>query len=58
MLDLGKVPDVLPLTEGMSHHLQLYIALKSDYPDKETEFLVSRAQSSSKNAPSGCAVRT
>lgn len=41
MLELGKVPDVLPLTKGMSHHLQLHIALKSDDPDKEAEFLVS-----------------
>ena len=42
MLELGKVPDVLPLTEGMSHHLQLHIALKSDDPDREAEFLVSK----------------
>ncbi len=42
MLELGKVPDVLPLTKGMSHHLQLHIALKSDDPDKEAEFLVSK----------------
>jgi glyoxylase I family protein len=42
MLELGKVPDVLPLTKGMSHHLQFHIALKSDDPDKEAEFLVSK----------------
>jgi predicted enzyme related to lactoylglutathione lyase len=42
MLELGKVPNVLPLTKGMSHHLQLHIALKSDDPDKEAEFLVSK----------------
>ena len=42
MLELGKVPDVLPLTEGMSHHLQLHIALKSDDPDKEAEYLASK----------------
>jgi glyoxylase I family protein len=42
MLELGKVPDVSPLTKGMSHHLQLHIALKSDDPDKEAEFLVSK----------------
>ena len=42
MLELGKVPDVLPLTKGMSHHLQLHIALKSDDPDREAEFLVSK----------------
>jgi predicted enzyme related to lactoylglutathione lyase len=42
MLELGKVPNVLPLTKGMSHHLQLHIALKSDDPDKEAEILVSK----------------
>jgi predicted enzyme related to lactoylglutathione lyase len=42
MLELGKVPDVLPLTKGISHHLQLHIALKSDDPDKEAEILVSK----------------
>jgi catechol-2,3-dioxygenase len=42
MLELGKVPNVLPLTTGISHHLQLHIALRSDDPDKEAEFLVSK----------------
>jgi catechol-2,3-dioxygenase len=42
MLELGTVPDFLPLTKGMSHHLQLHIALKSDDPDKDAEFLVSK----------------
>jgi predicted enzyme related to lactoylglutathione lyase len=42
MLELGKVPDVLPLTKEISHHLQLHIALKSDDPDKEAEILVSK----------------
>jgi catechol-2,3-dioxygenase len=53
MLELGRVPDVLPLTKGMSHHLQFHIALKSDDPDKRPNFWYQRAQSSSKNAPSG-----
>jgi glyoxylase I family protein len=42
MLELGKVPGALPLTRGMSYHLQLHIALKSDDPDKEAEILVSK----------------
>jgi catechol-2,3-dioxygenase len=41
MLELGKLPDVLPLAEGISHHLQLHIALKSDDPEKDAEYLVS-----------------
>ena len=41
MLELGKLPDVLPLAEGLSHHLQLHIALKSDDPEKDAEYLVS-----------------
>jgi hypothetical protein len=42
MIELGRVPGVSPLITGMSHHLQLHIALKSDDPDKEAEFLVSK----------------
>ncbi|MCX6672561.1 MAG: hypothetical protein NTY37_02150 [Methanothrix sp.] len=38
---LGKLPDVLPLAEGLSHHLQLHIALKSDDPEKDAKYLVS-----------------
>lgn len=42
MLELGKIPGVLPLTRGLSHHLQLHIALKSDDPDRDAEYLVSK----------------
>ena len=42
MIELGRVPGVSPLITGMSHHLQLHIALKSDDPDREAEFLVSK----------------
>jgi hypothetical protein len=42
MLELGKIPGVLPLTEGLSHHLQLHIALRSDDPDKDADYLVSK----------------
>ncbi len=42
MLELGKIPNVSPLTAGLSHHLQLHIALKSEDPDKDAEYLVSK----------------
>lgn len=42
MLELGKVPNVLPLTSRINHHLQLHIALKSVDPDREAEYLVSK----------------
>jgi hypothetical protein len=42
MLELGKLPGILPLTKGMSHHLQLHIALKSEDPDGEAGYLVSK----------------
>lgn len=42
MLEFGKIPNVLPLTNGLRHHLQLHIALKSDDPEKDAEFLVSK----------------
>ncbi len=41
MLELGKLPNVLPLTEGISHHLQFHIALTCQDPDKEADYLVS-----------------
>ena len=41
MLELGKLPYVLPMAEGFSHHLQLHIALKSDDPEKDAKYLVS-----------------
>lgn len=42
MFEFGKIPGVLPLTRGLSHHLQLHIALKSDDPDKDADYLVSK----------------
>ncbi len=41
MLELGKLPNVSPLTDRINHHLQLHIALKSEDPDKEAKYLVS-----------------
>jgi len=41
MIELGKLPDVLPLAERLSHHLQLHIALKSDDPERDAKYLVS-----------------
>lgn len=42
MLELGRIPNVRPLTEGLSHHLQLHIALKSEDPDGDAEYLASK----------------
>jgi catechol-2,3-dioxygenase len=42
MLELGKVPNVLPLARGIRHHLQLHIALRSEDPDGDAEYLVSK----------------
>ncbi|MGA9097485.1 MAG: VOC family protein [Methanotrichaceae archaeon] len=36
MLEFGKVPNVLPITRGLSHHLQFHIALRSEDPDKRS----------------------
>jgi hypothetical protein len=51
MLELGRLPGVLPLTEGLSHHLQLHIALKSDDPEKDAEYLVSMGASFIERCP-------
>lgn len=42
MLELGKIPNVSPLADRLNHHLQLHIALKSEDPDKDAEYLVSK----------------
>ncbi len=42
MIELGKIPDVLPLANDLSHHLQLHIALRSKDSDKDVEYLVSK----------------
>jgi catechol 2,3-dioxygenase-like lactoylglutathione lyase family enzyme len=42
MLEFGRVPNVGPLYKKMDHYLQLHIAVKSDDPDKEAEYLVSK----------------
>jgi catechol-2,3-dioxygenase len=41
MLEFGKIPNVLPLTNKLDHHLQLHIALRSDNPDKDAKYLMS-----------------
>lgn len=42
MLEFGKIPNVGPLYKELTHHLQLHIAVKSEDPDKEAEYLVSK----------------
>ena len=42
MLELGRLPDVLPITRVLSHHLQLHIAVKSEDPERDAEYLVSK----------------
>jgi len=39
VLELGKIPDVPALAEDICHHLELHIALKSDDPARDAEFL-------------------
>ncbi len=48
VLEFGKIPDVLPLTNDLSHHLQLHIALRSKDSDKDAEYLVSKGAKLSK----------
>jgi catechol-2,3-dioxygenase len=42
MLELGKLPNILPLASRMNHHLQLHIAFKSDDPDYDAKYLISK----------------
>ncbi len=42
MLEFGKIPGVAPLALKVNHQAQLHIALKSDDPDRDTEYLISK----------------
>jgi hypothetical protein len=53
MLELGKIPNISPLASRMNHHLQLHIALRSNDPDKDAEYLVSKSAVFIENAQSG-----
>jgi len=44
MLEFGKLPNVLPLTNRLNHHLQLHIALRSENPDRDAEYLISKGE--------------
>jgi catechol-2,3-dioxygenase len=51
MLELGKIPDVLPLAGRLNHHLQLHIALKSEDPDRDAQYLVSKGATIHRKMP-------
>jgi catechol 2,3-dioxygenase-like lactoylglutathione lyase family enzyme len=40
MVELGKIPDVPALRDQIKHHLQFHIALESEDPYKEVDYLV------------------
>jgi glyoxylase I family protein len=42
LIELGKIPNVAPLCRKVDHHLQLHIALKSENPDEEAKYLISK----------------
>lgn len=42
VLEFGKAPNVEPLSELTNHHLQLHIAVKSDDPEEEAKYLISK----------------
>lgn len=51
LLELGKLPGILPLAVGLSHHLQLHIALQSADPERDAEYLVSMGASFIESCP-------
>jgi len=42
MVEFGKVPNVEALKDRMNHHLQLHIALTSDDPDADADYLIEK----------------
>jgi catechol-2,3-dioxygenase len=51
MLELGKIPGVSPLAGRLNHHLQLHIALRSEDPDQDAQYLVSKGASFIEKCP-------
>jgi catechol 2,3-dioxygenase-like lactoylglutathione lyase family enzyme len=51
MLEFGKLPNVSPLSDKTDHHLQLHIALKSEDPDGEADYLVSKGATFIEKSP-------
>jgi len=51
MLEFGKIPDVIPLCNKTDHHLQLHIGIKSNDPEKESEYLISKGAIFVENCP-------
>ena len=51
MLEFGRVPNVSPLSDKTDHHLQLHIALKSEDPDEEAKYLVSKGAAYIEKSP-------
>jgi catechol 2,3-dioxygenase-like lactoylglutathione lyase family enzyme len=51
MLEFGRVPNVSPLSDKTDHHLQLHIALKSEDPDEEAKYLVSKGATFIEKSP-------
>jgi hypothetical protein len=51
MLELEKIPDVPPLAGRLNHHLQLHLALRSEDPDRDAQYLVSKGASFIEKCP-------
>ena len=43
MIELGKLLDVPPLKEQVKHNLLFHIALESEDPDREVDYLVKNS---------------
>jgi len=40
MMEVGKLLNIAPLSSRIDHHLQFHIALKSNNPDEDMEYLI------------------
>lgn len=45
MLELGRLPGIEPLQSVQSHPLQLHIALASDHPAQDADYLIAHGAS-------------
>jgi len=49
IIELGKLPQLDSLSKRINHHLQFHIALKSDDPDLDKDFLIENGANLLKN---------
>ena len=51
IIELGRLPQIDSLSKRINHHLQFHIALKSDDPDLDKDFLIENGATFIEKSP-------